>query len=226
MALLAALVMVARTCIVGGFVAIFRDFNASLPVITQWFIASSWSMTWGMLALVVIAALVPTLLAAAPHAGWLWPLLYKIPMLGPVLRWSHLAQFGRLMDLLLGQQVPLPDALELAADGMCDGNLATACRNVADEVGHGLVLYESLADRRQFPASMIPVIEWGQRAPALPDAFRAVADMFEGRVRSQSPLLEAVLLPVTLLVIITFAGTFILAMMLPMISLISRLSSW
>jgi general secretion pathway protein F len=226
LASLAALVVVARVFIIGGFVAIYHDFNASLPLITQWFIASSWSMTWGMLAMVVIAALVPTLLAAAPHAGWLWPLLYKIPMIGPVLRWSHLAQFGRLMDMLLGQQVPLPDALQLAADGMRDSNLAAACRNVADEVGQGRVLYESLADRRQFPASMIPVVEWGQRAPALPDAFRAVADMFEGRVRSQSPLLEAVLLPVMLLVIIAFAGTFVLAMMMPMISLISRLSNW
>ena len=55
------------------------------------------------------------------------------------------------MGLLLGQQVPLPDALELASDGIRDGNLAAACRNVADEVGHGRVLYESLADRRQFP---------------------------------------------------------------------------
>jgi general secretion pathway protein F len=226
MALLAALVMVARTFIIGSFVAMFHDFNASLPVITQWFIASSWSMTWGMLALVAIAALLAMLLAAAPHAGWLWPLLYKIPMIGPVLRWSHLAQFGRLMGLLLGQQVPLPDALELASDGMRDGNLAAACRNVADEVGHGRVLYESLADRRQFPASMIPVIEWGQRAPALPDAFRAVADMFEGRVRSQSLLLEAVLLPMMLLVIIALVGTFVLAMMMPMINLVTRLSSW
>ena len=95
---------------------------------------------------------------------------------------------------------------------------------MADEVDKGRVLYESMADRRQFPASMIPLVEWGQRAPALPDAFRAVAEMFEGRVRSQSSLLEAILLPVMFLTIVAFAGVFVIAMMLPMISLIQKLS--
>jgi general secretion pathway protein F len=225
LAVLAALVAVARVFVIGGFVSMFHSFNASLPLITEWFIASSWSMTWGVLAMVAVAALVPLLLAIAPHVDWMWPVVYKIPMIGPVLRWSQLAQFGRLMELLLGQQVPLPDALQLAADGVRDGNLAAACCNVADEVGNGRVLYESLADRQQFPPSMIPVIEWGQRAPALPEAFRAVAEMFEGRARSQSPLVEAVVLPVMLLIIITFAGTFVLAMMMPMVALISKLSS-
>ncbi len=151
-------------------------------------------------------------------------MLYRIPIIGPVFRWSHLVQFGRLMGLLLGQQVPLPDALQLTSDGFHQGNLGRACRGAADEVSNGRVLYMSLADRPQFPLSMIPLIEWGQRAPALPDAFCAVADMFEGRVRSQSSILETILLPVMLLVIIAFAGMFVVAMMLPMISLIDALS--
>ena len=70
----------------------------------------------------------------------------------------------------------------------------------------GRVLYESMAARRQFPASMIPVVEWGQRAPALPDAFRAAAEMFEGRIRSQDSLLEAILLPILFLLITGLRG--------------------
>ena len=50
--------------------------------------------------------------------------------------------------------------------------------------------------------------------------------MFEGRARSQSSLLGAVLLPVMFLIIINFAGTFILAMMLPMIQLIRALTNY
>jgi type II secretory pathway component PulF len=112
----------------------------------------------------------------------------------------------------------------LTSAGLRDGNLATACRGLADEVGSGRVLFESMAGWRQFPASMMPLIEWGQRAPALPDAFGAAAEMFEGRVRSQSPLFEAIVLPVMFLVIVSFAGMFVLAMMLPLISLIQKLS--
>jgi type II secretory pathway component PulF len=224
LAVLTALVVFTRVAIVARYVDIFRDFQTALPPMTVWFILWSWPMTWGILALLCLVTLVPILLAIAPHAGWVWPMLYKIPMIGPVLRWSHLAQFGRMMNLLLEQRVPLPDALQLTSEGLRDANLAAACRDVADEVANGHALYQSLAQRAQFPLSMIPVIEWGQRAPALPDAFRAVAEMFEGRVRSQSPLLEAILLPMMLMVIVTFVGVFLVAMMLPMISLIQKLS--
>jgi type II secretory pathway component PulF len=86
------------------------------------------------------------------------------------------------------------------------------------------VLYESIAAHRQFPASLVPVVEWGQRAPALAEAFRAAAEMFEGRVRSQGTLLESLLLPVMLLAIIAFVGAFVIAMFLPLISLIQKLS--
>ena len=64
----------------------------------------------------------------------------------------------------------------------------------------------------------------GCPAPALPDGFRAAAEMFEGRVRSQGSLIEAILLPVMLLLIIGFVGTFVTAMFLPLISLIEKLS--
>jgi len=219
-------VIVVFTCafIIPRMVSIFKDFKTDLPGMTQWFIFSAWPMTWGMVTLMCLATLLPVLLAWADSSHRLWPVLYRIPMIGPVFQWSHLAQFGRLMGLLLGQQVPLPDALRLTSDGLRDGNMASACRGVADEVGNGRGLVESMADRPQFLASMIPVVEWGQRAPALPDAFRAVAEMFEGRVRSQNSLLKGILLPLVFFVIVAFVGVFVLAMMLPMISLIQKLS--
>jgi len=224
LAIMTGLAVFARVFIIGAFVSIFKDFKTELPLMTVWFIRSSWPMTMGMLVLLCLMAFVPILLVAAPHVRWLWPALYKIPMMGPLLRWSHAAQFARLMGLLLDQQVPLPDALRLTSDGLRDADLAWGCRRVADDVENGQVLYESMAAMRQFPPSMIPVIEWGQRAPALPDGFRAAAEMFEGRVQSQGSLLEAILLPVMLLLIIGFVGTFVTAMFLPLISLIQKLS--
>jgi type II secretory pathway component PulF len=145
-------------------------------------------------------------------------------MVGPLLRWSHLVQFSRLMGMLLDQRVALPDALRLTAAGSRDANLARGCRRVADDVEQGRLLYESMAARRQFPASLIPVIQWGQQAPALPDAFRAAAEMFEGRVRSHGSLLETMLLPIMFLAILFLVGFFAIAMFLPLISLITKLS--
>jgi type II secretory pathway component PulF len=214
----------ARLYILGAFVRVFMDFNCALPMLTIWFINSSWVATWGMVVLFCLMVAVPAGLVTASRASPLWSLLYKIPMLGPLLRWSHVAQFARLMGLLTEQDVPLPDALRLTAGGLRDSRLALGCRETAEDVENGWPLAETMARKRQFPASMMPMIEWGQRTPALPEAFRGIAEMFEGRIRSQGSLMESVLLPAMVFLTVTFVGVFVIAMMLPMIELIKKLS--
>jgi type II secretory pathway component PulF len=221
---LTALAVLTRTYIISAFERIFEDFKVELPMMTVWFIRTSWPAMWGMLLLLCLLIATPMLAAMASRASLLWSVMYKIPMIGPLLRWSHLAQFARLMGLLTEQRVPLPDALRLTSAGLRDANLATKCQLAADDVENGWSLAESMSSHRRFPTSMIPLIEWGQRAPALPDAFRAIAEMFEGRARSQGSMLETILLPIMLFAIISSVGAFIIAMFLPLIELIKKLS--
>jgi len=222
--MLALLVLVGRVYFVAAFVRMFRDFGMKLPFLTEVVIAVSWPAAIFFIALAASFLMVPLGLGAASGISWLWPLLHRVPVIGPLVRWSHLSQFARLMGLLLDQQVALPDALRLAAAGLRDPYLAVGCRRVADEVERGRVLFESMAECPQFPAGMIPLIEWGQRAPALADAFRAIAEMFEGRIRSQGSILEALLVPLMLLLILSVVGVFVVAMFLPLIQLVTCLS--
>lgn len=216
--------VIAGAFLVPAFEKIFKDFGTELPDMTKFVILTSQPAMWGMVAILGAFLAVPFALTVAPRLRWIWPLLHEIPMIGPLLRWSNAAQFARLMGLMLDEQAPLPDALRLTADGLRDADLAWGCRRVADDVEQGRALFESIAAWPQFPESMCPMIEWGQRAPALPDAFRAAAEMFEGRVRAQGSLLQAVLLPIMLLWIGSFVGMLALALFLPLISLIQCLS--
>ena len=134
----------------------FADFNTTLPDLTVFFIHSSWPVMWGLVFLLAALVAIPILLAVAPGVRWIWPLLRGVPMIGPLLRWSHLAQFSRLMGLLLEQRVPLPDALRLSADGLRDSDLAYGCRRVADDVDGGRVLYESMAGAAAVSAQFDP----------------------------------------------------------------------
>ena len=92
---------------------------------------------WFLVGLVGLSVMVPLVLWLAPAAGWVWPVLYRLPMVGPLLRWSHLAQFSRLMGLLLEQDASLPDALRLTAAGLRDANLARGCRRRGRRRGTG-----------------------------------------------------------------------------------------
>ena len=128
------------------------------------------------------------------------------------------------MGLLLEQEVPLPDAFRVTAAGLGSISLARGCCRVADDVEKGQPVGDSLAARSPFPASLVPMIQWGQRTAALPDAFRAAAEMFEGRARGQNTLLETMILPIMLSVTLVFVGVFVTAMFLPLIALIQKLS--
>jgi type II secretory pathway component PulF len=225
LAMLTGLSFLMSLYIVTEFKRIFMDFGTDLPPITQLVIHGIGPLSWFLLILVIAFFLIPFMFRLGMATRWTWPVLHRLPLLGPLLRWGQLVQFSRLMGLLLDQQVPLPDALRLAAAGLRDANLAHGCRGAADDVQSGRSLCDSLASRRQFPPSLIPVIEWGQNIPALPDAFRAAAEMFEGRVRSRGTILEVMLLPVMLLVISTFVGFVVIALFMPLISLITKLSN-
>jgi type II secretory pathway component PulF len=224
LAAMTLLAILAKYYVVREFKKIFDDFQTELPKLTQLVISGAAPVALSLIILLGLVLLIGLMFRIGPHVGWVWSILNRVPMIGPLMRWKHLSQFSRLMGLLLEQQVPLPDALRLAAAGLRDARLAQGCAGVADDVARGRSLSESLAARRQFPASLIPMVQWGQQAPALAEAFRAAGDMFEGRVRAQGTLLEAVMLPIMLLVIVTFAGLFVIAMLSPLISLITRLS--
>ncbi|MGA2030726.1 MAG: type II secretion system F family protein [Thermoguttaceae bacterium] len=213
-----------QVAILPAFAAVYRDFGVMLPDMTRFLFVAAPVVMWLFLVGTILLVATAMLSWLIPVQGWLSGLLGWVPLIGPILRWGRLTQFARLMEMLLEQKVPLGEALRLTAGGVRDARLAAACRNVAAEVEAGRSLDESLAGDRRFPPSLIPLVQWGQRASALPEAFRAAAETFEGRTRTQAMLLEVVLPPVAFLAIITFAGFVVSAVMLPMISLISHLS--
>jgi type II secretory pathway component PulF len=215
--------------LLAGYVAvqfnkIYRDFDARLPFMTQLFLNISGSRAWYIVGCLLLTIGLCGLILKIPGISWPQRLFYMMPVIGPLVRWSRLTRFARLMGLLLEQGIPLPEALRLAAAGLSDAYLAAGCRAAAAEVEAGRPLSESLATHRQFPPSMIPIMEWGQNAVALPDAFRSAAEAFEGRAGNQANFMEAALLPLTFLIVVAFVGSFIIGLFMPMINLIQKMS--
>ncbi len=209
--------------IVPQFRKIFEDFGAELPAITQLVLAVSRYGVWLVLAAlggVLLSALLLKLLAPSV-AIRLW---YHVPMLGPMSRWSRMSQLARLMELMLDLKVPAPQALRVCAEGLQEPYLAGGCRKVAAEVESGRGLAESLARHRQFPPTLGPFVAWGDTHDSMPEAFRAAAEAFEGRTEGDVVLMEAILLPFTLVVILSGAFFMILGLFMPLISLIQNLT--
>jgi len=218
--------------IVPQFGSIYRDFGAQLPILTQVMLHVC-SPLAAVLLLALIGACAAAILFAMEgrsRVAWMQRMLYRLPIVGPIWRFRGLAEFSRLMSLLLDFQVPLPQALRAVSAGMREGDLRAAARNLATMVEAGVPLSEAMARLRAFPATFKPMVQWGEQAsggektPPLSDAFQGTAEMCEGRLRFQSFFANAVLLPMTLVAVLFFVGLLVASLMLPLISLITKLS--
>ncbi|MGO8691356.1 MAG: type II secretion system F family protein [Thermoguttaceae bacterium] len=221
--MLAGVTVIARLFIVDDIANIVATLGMRTPAITQLFLVLVGPAAWIMsaLALVGVAMFVASGWTAGPV--WLARLVEEVPLLGPLLRFGRLSGWSRLLAVLLEHQVPLPDALRLAA-GACDASLAQGCREAAEDVEAGRPLAESLAARPQFPTSLIPLVRWGQQTPALADAFRAAADVFGRLAAFQGAMVETLLQPILLLVIAAFVSIFAAAILVPTLQFTNLLS--
>jgi type II secretory pathway component PulF len=209
--------------VIPHFARIFRDFGTELPRLTTLVMGLSDGGVWIFLG--VLAACATTLLAlgTVPGPPWTRRVLYAIPLLGPLWRWLRLVEFSRLMALLLDEQVCLPEALRLAGRALRTPGLAAGCRSAADHVEAGGSLADCIGRMWQFPASMRPLVAWGQQTSNLAEAFRAAAEVFEGRVRVYTALVESVLPPIVFFVAIASVGVLIVSLFMPMVSIMQYL---
>lgn len=210
--------------VIPKFFAVFRDFDLQLPAMTQYLCTlSGWQAPLGV-TIFAGGFLVAAALLLIPNWAWSARLLHLLPLVGPIWRWHRQAWFARLMGLLLDQGTPLPEALILAGAASGDGDLAAACRQASQEVGRGMTLVGVMARRPQFAPSAIPLVHWGEQTSSLPDAFRAAAEMFETRSATQTVFLEGIALPILIVGLLFWVGVLIIALLLPMIALIQKLS--
>lgn len=217
--------------VVPGLMEVYEDFDADLPGATVALGELSRSGVWMLVGNIVVLAGAWLFVWAAMRFAELRTLLVFVPLLGPVIRWAALAGYSRLLALLVDVEIPLPQALEIAGRGCDDVGLRHASRKVAAGVQSGKTLSDALMARREFPRSMGPMVRWGEQAAgtarstsALADALRTAAEMFEGRVEAQLGLLRAVVPPLAFLFVIWGAAFLMSASLLPMVSLIEKLT--
>ena len=212
------------TFIVPQFVDMFESFEMDLPAITRLFIATSLQGT--RVLLVLLAILLPLLFFwfVLPRPPWAVRCLYRVPFLGSLWRWQGMVEFSRLMRLLLDQDVPLPEALRLTADGMRSPRLKVACLESAVQVEAGNTLSYCVKMQKGFPPSLKPFVDFGSQSSRLSDGFEAAAEAFQQRIGVDARLWEIVIPPIMLVLVGGFAGSMVVSLFLPLVSLITYLS--
>ncbi len=204
---------------------LFDDFKTSLPWSTHLLVQISGPHFFTVIAFLLAA--VPMIIIALKISlrplGW-HRLLIELPLYGPTLLWRGVANWSRLLALLVKQDVPLPDATRFAAEGIYSPVVSVDGLRISKMVAGGRKLTDAISTVRDLPASLLPIVRWGEDHNALPDALDSAADMFENRVNMRAVLLQSIL--PSLIFILAAAGALwiVNAMIAPLTKLITDLS--
>jgi general secretion pathway protein F len=214
--------------IVEAFQFILKDFGVEPPAVTRVFFwmadatrihGPSFAVTATLFGLVAFAAF---RLGMGPAERRM--VATAIPLFGPLLRWSTLAEFCHLTALLVESEMPLPEAVELAARGVNDAELVRAGKSIRASVEDGWTLADALQAWPRCPAGLTQILADSEGRGDLAPALHLAGDMFEARARSHASFLSAFFAAITLLIVV-WGGSFVVtALYLPLIHLIQKLA--
>jgi general secretion pathway protein F len=160
------LLVIVDLALVSQFEVIFRDFGIPLPKLTMALLHVSRVARMGWPAVMFflgMAVVFYVFLRVAVPAPWRNTVLCRLPVVGPLWRFTSWAEFCHLLAILLESEVPLPEALVLTGQGVQDADIDRACRAMARDVEGGRSLSDAMTGRVALPEPSGPFDHLGRK---------------------------------------------------------------
>jgi len=208
------------------FAALFKGLGAELPMPTQiviWlsnFIADFW---W-LMAIVIGGTIYSLRRYHETYKGKrvLDGIVLKMPILGMLMRKIAVARFCRTLSTLTASGVPILDGLQITARTSGNSIVEDAIMATRKSVEEGKTISEPLADTDVFPSMVVQMIAVGEQTGALDTMLSKIADFYEEEVDTAVAGLMKLLEPVLIAFLGVAIGGIVIAMYMPMFTLIGK----
>jgi type IV pilus assembly protein PilC len=151
--------------------------------------------------------------------------LLKIPIIGPIFRKIAVARFSRTLSTLLSSGVPILQSLDITAKTAGNVIIEAAIYKVRVGVERGESFVEPLKATEVFPHMVGQMIGIGEQTGALDAMLGKIADFYEQEVDSAIANLLTLMEPVLIAFLGVTIGSIVIAMYLPLFTLIGKLST-
>ena len=184
---------------------------------------------WG--GLVILASIIST--AVAVRFYYKTPgghknidrMLLKIPILGDIMRKISVARFSRTLSTLLSSGVPILQSLDITAKTSGNVIIEEAITKVRAGVERGESFVDPLKATEVFPHMVAQMIGIGEQTGALDAMLGKIADFYESEVDAAIANLLTLIEPVLIAFLGVTIGSIVIAMYLPLFTLIGKLSN-
>ena len=224
-----AIMIVLLIFIVPKFETIFHDMlgDKPLPAITLFVMGISDFMQkqWTMLLAVAVVLFVTGKVAARTRAGRsvIDRAKLRAPLFGDLIRKTSISRFSRTLGTLVTSGVPILQALNITRETAGNTVIARAIMQVHDSVKEGDSVTQPLEASGAFPPMVISMIDVGEETGQLPEMLVKIAEVYDDEVDNSVAALTSLLEPIMIVLLALIVGTIVIALFMPLISIISGL---
>ena len=215
--------------IVPRFEAIFHDMlgDKPLPAITLFVIGISnfAKDNWAILIGGGVALVIGIKFLGKTKGGrsLIDQLKLRIPLFGDLIRKTSISRFSRTLGTLVTSGVSILQALNITRDTAGNMVIADAISQVHDRVKEGESIVQPLETSGAFPPMVVSMIDVGEETGQLPDMLLKIADVYDDEVDNSVAALTSILEPLMIVFLAVVVGTIVIALFLPLISIITTL---
>jgi len=206
--------VVVNVFVIPKFAAVFKSFNAELPLMTRVLLAVSHAtVTWWPL---VLGA---TVAAALGFRAWIGSVKgrlawdrYKLrlPVAGKIIHKATMARFARSFALSMRSGVPIVQVLTVVSQTADNAYLSSRIEQMRDGVERGDSILRTSTAAQVFTPIVLQMIAVGEESGSLDDLMDEIAQMYEREVDYELKTLSSQIEPI----LISFLGVMVLILAL------------
>jgi type IV pilus assembly protein PilC len=222
------IVWVILTFVIPVFASMFNSLGggAQLPLITRIVMAASRQLAWfGPVA--AVSGFLAYLFAFKPYYATengrrtIDGMLLRMPVFGMLLRKIAVARFCRTLGTLISSGVPILDSLDITSRTAGNQVVADAIMATRKSIEQGKTISEPLSQTEVFPPMVVQMIAVGEQTGALDAMLAKIADFYDDEVDNAVGTILTLMEPILISFLGAIIGTIVVAMYMPIFSLIS-----
>jgi type IV pilus assembly protein PilC len=151
-------------------------------------------------------------------------IIFRLPKVGTFVQIVSVSRFARTFGTLMASGVPILQSISITRDTLDNVVIAKSLERVHDRVRDGEPLSVPLEQSGVFPQMVTSMIQVGEETGQLPEMLNRVADIYDEEVDNAVSALTSIIEPVLIVFLAVVVGAIVLAMFLPLIALITKMT--
>ncbi len=215
--------------VVPTFEKMFEGLDSELPAPTQFLVTLSDNMIIiGPVFLIIVGAIFFYYRANKNKEFFrkkFDPFKLRMPVFGNLNKKVSITRFARNLSMMISAGVPLMAALELVGSSANNWVIENALDETREAMANGKSFSTTLAQHEIFPPIVAQMIMVGEESGSLPQMLESIGDFYDDEVKELTESLASAIEPVMIVGIGGLIGGMIVALYMPMFSMVSAISN-